>query len=239
MSDKSQRIFTNVLKVGIVLSAMLVAVLAFQREREQVLQSAGSAVAAKGCVVIDAGHGGEDPGKVGINDALEKDINLEIARRLKEFLEQNDIRVVMTREEDAGLHDADASSKKAQDMQRRVARIEETKPDFVVSIHQNSYSRESISGAQVFYYAGSAKGKLLADRIQNSMRTRLDPDNGRQVKANDSYYLLRNVSQPIVIVECGFLSNQTEADLLKTEQYQEQVAWSIHMGIMQYINTSR
>lgn len=239
MSEKNQRIFTNILKTGIVLSAMLVAVLAFQRERRQILQSAGSAVRSSICVVIDAGHGGEDPGKVGVNDALEKDINLEIAKKLKVFLEQNDIRVVLTRENDAGLHDSDAPSKKTQDMRRRVAKIEETNPDFVVSIHQNSYSQESISGAQVFYYNSSEKSKLLAGLVQNSMRHRLAPDNDRQIKANDSYYLLRNVPQPIVIVECGFLSNRAEANLLITEQYQEKIAWSIHMGIMQYINLSR
>ena len=239
MSEKAQRVFENALKISIVLSAVLVATLAFGKDRKEVLESAGSAVATKGCVVIDAGHGGEDPGKVGINNALEKDINLEIAKKLKLFLEQSDIRVVMTREGDAGLHDAGAASKKAQDMRRRVARIDETNPDFVVSIHQNSYSLENISGAQVFYYAGSAKGKLLAGLIQDSMRHRLDASNGRQIKANDSYYLLRNVSVPIVIVESGFLSNKAEADLLTSEQYQEKIAWSIHMGIMQYINTSR
>jgi len=238
MSEKSGRIFTNVLKMGIVLSAMVVAVTAFQRERRQVLESAGSAIRSGVCVVIDPGHGGEDPGKVGINGALEKDINLKIAKRLKMFLEQNDIKVILTREDDAGLHDADASSKKAQDMRRRVAKIEETNPDFVVSIHQNSYSQEGVSGAQVFYYGGSENGQKLAGLLQSSMRQRLDPDNDRQMKANDSYYLLRNVSKPIVIVECGFLSNSREAQLLVTKQYQEKVAWSIHMGIMQYINAS-
>lgn len=238
MSEKTRRIYESILKISVVLSAVLVATLAFRKEREQILQSAGEAVATRGCVVIDAGHGGEDPGKVGINKVLEKDVNLAIAQKLKMFLEQNDIKVVMTREGDAGLHDADAPSKKAQDMRRRVAKIDETTPDFVVSIHQNSYSQESISGAQVFYYAGSSQGRQLAQLIQTSMRRRLDPTNGRQIKANNSYYLLCKSSVPTVIVESGFLSNMTEANLLTSEQYQEQVAWSIYMGIMQYINTS-
>ena len=239
MPEKTRLTFEVVLKIAVVLSAVLVATLAFEKDREQILESAGKAVANKSCVVIDAGHGGEDPGKVGVNNALEKDINLAIAQKLKLFLEQNDVRVVMTREGDAGLHDEQASSKKSQDMLRRVARIDETNPDFAVSIHQNSYSKESISGAQVFYYAGSTKGRELADLIQNSMRRRLDPSNGRQIKANDSYYLLRKSSVPMVIVESGFLSNKAEADLLTSEQYQEKVAWSIYMGIMQYINISR
>lgn len=239
MSRKAEQIFTNLLKIGIVVSAVLVAALAFQRERSQVLDTAGAAVSKKACVVIDAGHGGDDPGKVGVNEALEKDINLQIAYMLRKLLEANDIEVILTRETDAGLYDADASQKKVQDMQRRVAKIEEANPDLVVSIHQNSYSQESISGAQVFYYEGSSEGMQLAGLIQESMRLRLDPSNGRQVKSNDSYYLLKNTSKPIVIVECGFLSNSKEAQLLVKESYQERVAWAIHMGILQFINDKR
>ncbi|MBQ7360205.1 MAG: N-acetylmuramoyl-L-alanine amidase [Lachnospiraceae bacterium] len=229
----------NLLKIAVVASAVLVAVLAFQRERSQVLGTLGVAVSKKACVVIDAGHGGEDPGKVGVNEALEKDINLQIAHMLRTLLEANDIEVVMTRETDTGLHDADASQKKVQDMRRRVAKIEEANPDFVVSIHQNSYHQESISGAQVFYYEGSKESMQLAGLIQQSMRHRLDPANDRQIKANDSYYLLRNTSKPIVIVECGFLSNTKEAQQLVTQGYQEQIAWAIHMGIMQFVNSER
>ena len=102
------------------------------------------------CVVIDAGHGGDDPGKIGINGAKEKDVNLSIARRVKDYLEKEDIRVVMTRETEDGLYDADASHKKVQDMKRRIAIIEETAPDLTVSIHQNSYPEEYVHGAQVF-----------------------------------------------------------------------------------------
>ena len=104
------------------------------------------------CVVIDAGHGGDDPGKVGINGAKEKDINLQIAMLVKQFLEENDIEVVMTRESDEGLYDADTSNKKVQDMKRRIGLIEEAKPMVTVSIHQNSYPEEYVHGAQVFYY---------------------------------------------------------------------------------------
>lgn len=239
MSKQAEQTIANLLKIAVVASAVLVAVLAFQRERKQALGTLGVAVGKKACVVIDAGHGGEDPGKVGVNEALEKDINLQIAHMLKKLLEANDIEVVMTRETDEGLHDADASQKKVQDMRRRVAKIEEANADFVVSIHQNSYHQESISGAQVFYYEGSKESMQLAELIQQSMRQRLDPTNDRQIKANDSYYLLRNTSKPIVIVECGFLSNTKEAQQLVTEGYQEQIAWAIHMGILQFINSER
>lgn len=143
------------------------------------------------CVVIDAGHGGDDPGKIGINGALEKEVNMQIAEKLKMFLEASDVKVVMTRESDGGLYDENASNKKVQDMKRRIQIIEEAQPNLAVSIHQNSYGEEYVNGAQVFYYNGSVKSKELAEMIQNRMIQYLDPENHRQAKANDSYYLLK------------------------------------------------
>ena len=188
------------------------------------------------CIVIDAGHGGDDPGKVGTNGALEKDINLAIAIKLKDILESEDIEVVLTRETDAGLNDADVNNKKVQDMRRRCEIIEKEKPVFTISIHQNSYSEEYVSGAQCFYYGQSEEGKELAETIQESLRERIDADNDRVAKANESYYLLKRTPTPTVIVECGFLSNSNEAELLITDKYQEKVAWAIHMGVLQYLN---
>lgn len=160
------------------------------------------------CVVIDAGHGGADPGKVGINDALEKDINLEIALILKKFLEAEDIRVVMTREDENGLYDEGASNKKVQDMKRRLAIIEEADPELVVSIHQNSYHEEYVKGAQVFFYQTSERSRVLADILQEQLAL-LDPENKRQAKGNDSYYLLKKTGKPIVIVEYCVSDRQT------------------------------
>lgn len=152
-------------------------------------------------VVIDAGHGGDDPGKVGINGVNEKDVNLQIAQQVKKFLEANDVEVIMTRESDAGLYDADASNKKVQDMKRRIALIGEAEPALTVSIHQNSYPEEYVHGAQVFYYTGSTQGQLLAESIQGQLVERVDAENKRRIKANDSYYLLKKTEVPIVIVE--------------------------------------
>lgn len=188
------------------------------------------------CVVVDAGHGGADPGKVGVDGSLEKDLNLQIARKLARFLEAADVDVVLTRESDAGLYDENVSNKKVQDMKNRVQIIEEKKPALTVSIHQNSYHEEYVHGAQVFYYTGSEESKELAERIQQELAAQIDPDNARQAKANDSYYLLKKTSSPIVIVECGFLSNYEEAQKLSSEHYQEKIAWAIHMSILQYLN---
>lgn len=179
-------------------------------------------------IVLDAGHGGKDPGKVGINDVLEKDINLQIAVKVKGLLERHGFSVVMTREGDESL--TGSNSTKREDMKARVDVINNTKPDIAVSIHQNSYSDSQVSGAQVFYFSGSDEGKLYAETIQNEL-LRFDEENHRQAKANDNYYLLTNTKVPAVIVECGFLSNYEEAEKLAKEEYQEEISNVIVHGI--------
>lgn len=188
---------------------------------------------AKMCVVIDAGHGGADPGKVGINGALEKEINLQIAKKVKTYLEMEGIHVVMTRNNENGLYDEGAENKKVQDMKRRIELIEKEKPALTVSIHQNSYPEEYVKGAQVFYYKDSRESEYAAKMMQKNLRERVDAENKREAKANVSYYLLKKTSSPIIIVECGFLSNKEEAQRLTQESYQEQLAWAVFMGIMQ------
>ena len=189
-------------------------------------------------VVIDAGHGGFDSGKVGVDGTLEKDINLSIAKKLEKLLLSADVQVIMTRTDDYGLYEESSDNKKRQDMNNRVSLINASGADCVVSIHQNSYPEESIDGAQVFYYNGSASGKTLAALIQWELITDIDPSNHRTEKANNSYYLLKNVTAPMVIVECGFLSNWAESKKLADDTYQQKLAWAIHMGILQYLNES-
>ncbi len=189
-------------------------------------------------VVIDSGHGGADPGKIGVSGQEEKVINLQIAQKLKSYLEAADIRVVMTRESDRGLYKESDSHKKSADMKERCRIINEAAPVLAVSIHQNSYHQESISGAQVFYYKNSKDGRRLAEILQKRFDYVLGEDgNRRSAKANDSYYLLLHVKAPIVIAECGFLSNWTEAEKLSEEDYQDRIAWTLHLGILQYINS--
>ncbi|MCL2719289.1 MAG: N-acetylmuramoyl-L-alanine amidase [Lachnospiraceae bacterium] len=187
-------------------------------------------------VIIDPGHGGVDPGKVAASGAHEKDINLKIAQKLKTFLEAQDVYVVMTRETDEGLYSPGASNKKVEDMKNRLVLIESAGADVAVSIHQNSYHQEAIHGAQVFYYTSSKAGKKLSEIIQARLIAGVDPDNRRQAKGNDSYYLLKKTTIPLAIIECGFLSNAAEAGKLSDDYYQEKLAWAIHLGIMQYLN---
>ncbi len=200
-----------------------------QRMSEEEKQESGKTV------VIDAGHGGFDSGKVGLKGVLEKDINLAIALKLRTLLEQEGITVIMTRETDDGLYDEGEANKKQQDMKRRCSLINEAKPRAAVSIHQNSFTQESVKGPQVFYYETSVEGKRLAEILQNTLNELLEISRPREMKANDTYYLLRKTEVPTVIVECGFLSNQEEAALLSTEEYQNRTAEAICKGILAYL----
>lgn len=187
-------------------------------------------------IVVDSGHGGSDPGKVGINDVLEKDINLKIAKKVEKELKDKGYNVVMTREKDQMLAGENEGNAKIQDMKARVEKINETVPGLAVSIHQNSYQEESIHGAQVFYYSHSEEGKEAARLMQQSLLN-VDTNNTRQAKANDTYYLLRRTQVPTIIVECGFLSNKKEAEYLSQSDYQKQIAKAIAEGVDTYIKT--
>lgn len=205
-------------------------------EKEQAIGTFGNK-SNQAVVVIDAGHGGKDPGKVGVNGTLEKNINLCIALRLKNLLEQNNISVVMTREDDRDLASEQAANRKNEDLRARAKLVEEVGPAVLISIHQNSYTSEEADGAQVFYYYASEEGKQLGTIVQKQIKNEIRDGNHRMAKANKAYYLLKKAECPAVIVECGFLSNSAEAALLGTEEYQEKMAFAIHLGIMEYINT--
>lgn len=216
---------------------LLISAAILSRKEAQIMAENSQAGTVNGnCIVIDAGHGGDDPGKIGINGVLEKDINLTIAHKLKELLEAQGYEVIMTRTTGEGLYQPGTKNMKVEDMQKRCGIITKAMPVFTVSIHQNSYPEEYVKGAQVFYYGQSKEGEALAKKIQNSLITHLDPENHRVEKANESYYLLKKTPTPTVIVECGFLSNSEEAELLNTNEYQDKVAWAIMMGILQYLN---
>lgn len=187
-------------------------------------------------IVLDPGHGGRDPGKVGVNDSLEKDINLSISFKLKSLLVQNDIKVIMTREDDNGLYSETDRNKKNADLNKRIEIIQSSGADLAVSIHQNSFTQEYVKGAQVFYHKQSNTGKRLAEIIQEQLKKTIDDGNHRKAKSNSDYYMLRKTECTFVIVECGYMSNYNEAELLIKDDYQEKLAWGVYLGIMQFIN---
>lgn len=235
---KNDRILRVVMSVVLIIAMLLLTKEAAGLKAQYVWQGRVNKISktTQYCVVLDAGHGGKDPGKVGVTGCYEKDINLLIVEKLKIFLEMEGITVLLTRDGDYGLYAETDTNKKSADMRNRAKFIEENKPTLAVSIHQNSYTQENIKGAQTFYKGSSAESKELAEKIQERMIVVLDKNNHRKTKQNDSYYLLKKSTCPTVIVESGFLSNGEECKLLETKAYQEKVAWAIYMGIMQYLN---
>lgn len=216
------------LSMGVML---LVGVFALSREVVQVVSQ--NRLAAR-TIVVDAGHGGDDPGMV-TETLKEKDLNLEVAKKLQEYLEGQGYHVEMTRTEDKGLYQEGTRNQKVQDMQNRVAFIGEKTPLLTVSIHQNSYPDPSVKGPQVFYYEDSVEGEKLAKCIQGQMDVRLEVERPREAKGNRTYYLLKKSEGILNIVECGFMTNPEEAELLQKEDYQEKIAEAVGEGILEYL----
>ncbi len=192
---------------------------------------------ARYTVIIDAGHGGRDGGAVADDDGtLEKHLNLAVAKKLSAMLETADVRVLMTRNEDIELASPTSSHKKRDDLMARVAMTENLSGALLVSIHMNKFPVATYSGLQVYYSPNHAESLALAEQVQKDA-SRLRDENAREVKCADSgIYLLSHVKIPAVLVECGFLSNYEEKELLKTEAYQQKLALSLYISIMTYLN---
>ena len=218
-------------KIELALVIIFLAALIMLSKNLQKMVSSGKVTAKNNVIVLDSGHGGDDPGKIGVNQAKEKEVNLNISKKIKKRLEKKGCQVVMTREKDVMLGDPEAGNKKIHDMKARVELINKTMPQAAVSIHQNSYQDEQIHGAQVFYYSHSKDGKRMAEVMQKALLA-VDEENTRQAKANDTYYLLKRTEVPTIIVECGFLSNPEEAAKLIDPEYQKKLADAIVEGII-------
>ena len=191
-------------------------------------------------VIIDAGHGGEDGGAVGVNGVYEKDINLKIAQYLSELLRANGIPTLMTRTEDVLLYDRNSDyqgHKKVQDQAARKKIAESREPAVFISIHMNAFPDPKYGGLQVYYSENDPTSKLLAEEIQSLSTALLLPHNTRKIKSgSDSVYLLDRLSCPAVLVECGFLSQPEECERLSDENYQKDMALTICLSILNYFS---
>lgn len=189
-------------------------------------------------IIVDAGHGGIDGGAVGADGTVEKGINLSISKQLEQMLTAMGYQVVMTRTEDTLIGDNSAKTvreQKVSDIKRRLEITEKYDNALLISIHQNKYSVEKYYGAQVFYSPNGEQSKQLAELIQQSVVSRLQPENERAIKASGKeIYLLYHSQIPSVMVECGFLSNRAELQKLKDEDYQKQMSFSIACAILDY-----
>ncbi|MDG4657900.1 N-acetylmuramoyl-L-alanine amidase CwlD [Ectobacillus antri] len=187
-------------------------------------------------IVLDAGHGGPDGGAVGGEDIVEKEITLEISKKIRDYLQEQGALVILTRDEDEDLASKNTkgySRRKAEDLKQRVKLINHSGADLFVSIHLNAIPISSSKGAQTFYYRSLVENERAAKYIQAELRTSLE-NTHRQAKTINRVYLLKHTEVPGVLVEAGFLSNVNERYLLNSEKYQQKVSAAVYRGILRY-----
>jgi len=190
-------------------------------------------------ILLDAGHGGEDGGAVGVGGVVEKDLSLAVTLKLDSFLRAMGYQTILTRASDMDLHDVTASTmreRKVSDIHNRFAMQEALRDkDLFVSIHMNKFPGSGAHGTQVFYSKNTPRSSLLAQAIQESVVRLVQPENTRQIKpSGDSIYLLYYAKKTAVLVECGFISNAEEAEKLQQDEYQNRIAFAIACGILDF-----
>lgn len=188
-------------------------------------------------VVVDAGHGGVDGGSVGkFTGVIESNLNLIYAKNLREKLTAYGFRVVMTRSDGNGLYDPLAKNLKKSDMKKRKEIIESSNADLVLSVHMNSYPRESSHGSQVFFAKGNESGEKLACSVQQELKSLLNNTN-KTAKVGD-FFIVNCTSLPACLIECGFLSNREEESLLQTKDYQDKFCYAVTCGVIAFFGVS-
>lgn len=188
-------------------------------------------------IVIDAGHGVPDEGAESSNGTTEAETNLKIALKVQSLLESSGATVILTRSDENAIYDIDSKTlkqKKISDIHNRVKIGNESSADIFVSIHLNKIPQGQYWGWQTFYKEENAEGQKLAKSIQTSLNDSIQKDNTRVPMKIDNIYIIKHVEIPTTIVECGFLSNPEEEQLLLTDEYQNKIAWGIYTGIMDY-----
>ncbi len=229
---------SNVILIGLIF-ALLLAIYSLNMNTDTQVSNVALGEQEKKTVIIDAGHGGEDPGKVSsYSDLKEKDLNLKVAVKVKELLENDNYKVIMTRKEDKLVYSegtVDIYNKRLQDLTRRKDIMDNSGAHIVVSIHMNSFQESQYYGAQTFYPPNSAESLRLATNIQEALKENVDRNNKRQPQEKkDQIVILKNLKTPTIIVECGFLSNAAEESRLGTDEYQMSIAGAIKKGIDDY-----
>ncbi|MEG1538291.1 MAG: N-acetylmuramoyl-L-alanine amidase, partial [Clostridiales bacterium] len=184
-------------------------------------------------IVVDAGHGGADPGAVGVTGTLEKEVDLAIANRLADLLESSGVEVIQTREMDEMI-----AKNKTEDIHKRAEIACEAQANLFITVHANSIPQKNLQGAQVFYHPDSPEGCRLAGNIQDEIR-RVMGNTNRKILAKNDIFLLNHLAIPAVLVEVGFLSNQEEEALLQDPEYQNRMAWCIYSGLVNFLAGDR
>ncbi|HHY05517.1 MAG TPA: cell wall hydrolase [Clostridia bacterium] len=206
-----------------------------EKKKRAAIEAMSWAIAGR-TILIDPGHGGEDPGKVSAGGVLEKDINLAVAKKLYALLLQGCGDIYLTRTEDKALSNQEATvrARKRADLQKRVELIRETKADLYIAIHCNAFPASRWFGAQTFYAPDVLGSKELATCIQEELIA-FPGKTTRKAKADTVSYIFKRGEIPLVNVELGFLSNPQEEQLLQDSAYQDKLVWSIYAGIVRYL----
>ena len=227
-----------VLVVGCILAAVILAVYAVRLAGATTAKNVVGRVDGlnEGFILVDPGHGGADGGASAADGTLEKDVNLAISLPLADMLRFLGYPVEMTRETDCSIHDPDVTTLKNQkvsDMKNRLKLYNASR--LTISIHENQFPQTQYFGTQIFYGTNSGESKLLADCVRTSVIGLLQPDNTRELKkGTKDIYLLHNAEVPVILVECGFLSNTGELQKLKNPSYQQDMAYAIVGGVLAY-----
>lgn len=228
---------------NITITALFVAsiLFLFAAEKRETKSLSVASVKSPTTVIVDAGHGGEDGGAVGERGALEKDINLKISKKLELIFNLYGINTDMTRRDDVSLStdiSATLRQRKVADIKKRVEKISGTDGATLISIHQNSFPQDKrCFGAQVFFSGNNINSELLAKCTQSALKSGINNSNNRTEKSgNSDIYILKNVNCPAILVECGFLTNSDELNLLMSETFQTKLASCIASGFFEYQN---
>ena len=200
-------------------------------QNSQNIEPTSSLPVSNRAIILDAGHGNPDGGATNSNgDIVESSLNLQIVLKLQNLLESSNCTVILTRSDENGIYETDADSireKKISDMKNRVKIANNSNAELFISIHMNKLDQTQYSGWQTFYKPDDECSRLLAQKIQTNLNSFMQIENTRQIK---------HITQPGILIECGFLSNYRESQLLNTDNYQNNLAWSIYTGIMDYFN---
>ena len=235
-------IVVNKKRIQLIIGCIMISILAISLKSgflNKNLQAVNSNIKNQKTVILDAGHGTPDEGASSKTGVTEATINLSITLKTKEFLEQNGYKVILTRKNNNGIYDSNCTTireKKNSDLRNRVKIANQSDADIFVSIHLNKIPEEKYWGWQTFYKNKNEEGKKLAESIQNNLNKVIQKENKRVPLKLDNIYIIRNIKIPTTIVECGFLSNNEEAKLLETAEYQEKLAEGIYKGIEDYFN---
>lgn len=228
-------VFYSLVLCGYVTFSVLILNAYFLRSYQQTSSNSGTYFPT---IILDAGHGGMDSGAVGIDNVLEKDINLSIALKLKDLFDVAGFNTKMTRDKDESIHSEDSGtirSQKVSDLKNRLSMINSDPNNLLISVHQNKFEDSKYKGAQVFYSNNNSLSKELAQSMRASFVGLLQKDNNREIKPSPKgVFILNKSTVPAIIVECGFLSNSEDVKNLSDKEYQAKVAFTIFCGFLDF-----